>query len=172
MAFAFQPIPLGRIDPTMRSDMHKVVLERPRKNPGQRKHPRQITRDPDSLPKAEGMRRPHYHRKAVRELLGPLRRWLRARVGRPWNEVYSEACWVSDSRSVARAQVKYYLFGLFGFVHVETFLRNGEIWCRRMGTFLGPGFEGPIAEFATHWAPFYVDPCNGRLAEFPVKGRP
>jgi len=76
----------------MRPDMHKVIVERPRfGGHGARKGRR--PRDLEDLPAKLGMRRPYgYHGKNLDDHLGPLRRYLRKQVGRPWNKVYSEIC--------------------------------------------------------------------------------
>lgn len=152
----------------MRPDMHKVVIERPRWNPGPAKLRRQANLDPDLLPRGEGMRRPYRHRKSFTDLLGPLRRWLRAQVGRPWNDVYSEACAVIKPDSVVRAHIKTHLLQ---FVHRDTFLRDGEIWCYTASSFFAPGIEKPVADAATRWSPFYVHPRTGRLCESPLTTR-
>jgi hypothetical protein len=77
---------------TMRPDMHKVIVERPRLGGhGARKGRR--PRDLEDLPANLGMRRPYgHHGKDLNDHLGPLRRFLRKQVGRPWDKVYSEIC--------------------------------------------------------------------------------
>lgn len=72
--------------------MHKVIVERPRfGGHGARKGRR--PRDLEDLPVKLGMRRPYgYYGKELSDHLGPLRRYLRKQVGRPWNKVYSEIC--------------------------------------------------------------------------------
>jgi len=102
--------------------MHKVVVERPRWNPGPGKHGRRANLSNELLPKFEGIKRPHAHRKGLTDLLGPLKRWLRSQVGRPWNDVYSEACAVIKPDSVIRAHIKTHLLE---FVHRHTFLKDG-----------------------------------------------
>jgi hypothetical protein len=76
----------------MRRDMHKVIVERPRYGGhGARKGRR--PRDLEDEPAKQGMRRPYQSDpKSLNEHLGPLRRFLRKQVGRPWNKVYSEIC--------------------------------------------------------------------------------
>ena len=106
----------------MRSDMHKVVIERPRWNPGPNKYGRRANLPDEMLPKHEGIRRPYARRKALTDLLGPLRRWLHAQIGRPWNDVYSEACAVIKPDSVIRAHIKTHLLE---FVERHTFMHQG-----------------------------------------------
>jgi hypothetical protein len=76
----------------MRPDMHKVIVERPRfGGHGARKGRR--PRDLEGLPAKLGMRRPYGDKgKELNDHLGPLRRFLRKQVGRPWDKVYSEIC--------------------------------------------------------------------------------
>src|SRR5437870_113398 len=75
----------------MREDMHKVVVERPRLNPGPGKYGRRANLPDELLPKFEGIKCPHVRRKGLTDLLGPLKRWLHSQAGRSWNDVYSEA---------------------------------------------------------------------------------
>ena len=82
----------------MRSDMAKVIVERPRigssmrgKSKGYRRSLQRL--DHEKLPSKEGIKRRHLgHRKWLNEHLGPLRRYLDSQVGRPWNKVFSEIC--------------------------------------------------------------------------------
>lgn len=72
----------------MRSDMAKVIVERPRRGwDGGHKKPRG---DLDSLPTKVGMKREIIGEKYLNENLSPLRRFLASQVGRPWNKVYAD----------------------------------------------------------------------------------
>jgi hypothetical protein len=89
----------------MRPDMHKVVIERPRYGHGDKYHNYRARNERgagfgaksrpdesdgnDHLPSKQGMRRPHNTR-YFSDHLGPLKRFLRSRVDRRWDEVYSE----------------------------------------------------------------------------------
>src|SRR5690242_7166676 len=74
----------------MRPDMHKVIVERPRFG-GSWARKGRLPRDLESLKAKEGMRLRYQERwKEFNDHLGPLRRYLRKQVGRPWNKVYSE----------------------------------------------------------------------------------
>src|SRR5882672_2735337 len=108
----------------MRTDMHKVVVERPRWNPGPDKNGRRANLPDELLPKFEGIKRPHRHRKGLTDLLGPLKRWLLSQVGRPWNDVYSEACAVIKPDSVIRAHIKTHILE---FVQRNTFIHNDQV---------------------------------------------
>jgi hypothetical protein len=77
----------------MREDMAKVIVERPRKGrglegKGRYRYYQRI--DLDELPASESMRPRFGRRKWLNENLAPLKKFLRSRVGRPWNNVYSE----------------------------------------------------------------------------------
>lgn len=76
----------------MRKDMFEIIIERPRYGGGRKGKGRYTTRnrtDPERLPNKE----PMWFRgqtKCLNENLAPLRRFLQRRVGRPWNDVWSE----------------------------------------------------------------------------------
>lgn len=84
----------------MRSDMSKVVTERPRTNRGWTYgnfRSRMNRGDLDDLPSKQGMRRPYRHNgddfaRDFTDLINPLYRYLHSCVGRPWNDVWSEIC--------------------------------------------------------------------------------
>lgn len=98
---------------TMRSDMSKVLTERPRAGGhwARKPKPRKIRaediddeldpvfdcptgRGPISRKRVYG-----YNCKEFTDLIGPLRKYLRRQVGRPWNDVWSEICKTLDRRS-------------------------------------------------------------------------
>ena len=80
----------------MRSDMAKVVTERPRRGHGNpsKKWGRRLGKNEhdaeDHGPTRAPIARRHqdgWNAKEFSDLLGPLRRYLRKQVGRPWNKV-------------------------------------------------------------------------------------
>jgi hypothetical protein len=108
----------------MRSDMQEVMTERPRHGGRQRPnrddrafgaHERDYVRDIDTPlvlndadfvdsydtgPKAMPMRgRRSYDRKERDYLTGPLKKFLQARVGFKWDDIYSEACQVAHGHN-------------------------------------------------------------------------
>lgn len=88
----------------MRSDLHEVLIERPRS--GQRRKtdrshkPRvgEWSGSDDSY--ADSYRPRRLRTKYFDDLLSPLRRWLRKQVDRPWDKVWSELASGIDSRTV------------------------------------------------------------------------
>ena len=116
----------------MRADMGKVLVERPRlrvysgrskpgKGYGKGLHKSLAAGDP---PRREGMKaRYGSYRKFFNENLAPLRRFLDANVGRPWDKVYAEICEHVDRGNVVQ---KHVLTHLFDYVVVHTVLIDGE----------------------------------------------
>ena len=151
----------------MRSDMHKVIVERPRWTPGPDKYARRAHLPDELLPRFEGIKRMHTQRKGQRDLLGPLQRWLHSKIGHPWNEVYSEACSVIHFDNYVRVHVKTHLLQ---FVERNTFMHNGKVCV------LDTGYRGrgiiQVTERRYGWNLFYVHPENGLLLEIPQQPRP
>jgi hypothetical protein len=82
----------------MRADMAKVIVERPRvgsRAPSRKKGYRKYIQQTglDDLPRREPLLG-HWRGKGrwLNEHLGPMRRFLRSNVGRPWNKVHQELC--------------------------------------------------------------------------------
>lgn len=82
----------------MRSDMAKVIVERPRYGsslPSQKKgYLKQFQHTPlEEQPRREPMLG-HWRgrQRFLNEHLGPMRRFLQSNVGRPWNKVHQELC--------------------------------------------------------------------------------
>ena len=150
----------------MRTDMHKVVVERPRWNPGPGKNGRRANLPDELLPKFEGIKRPHSRRKGLTDLLGPLRRWLHAQLGRPWNEVYSAAAAVIKPDSSIRAHIKTHLLE---FVERHTFMHDGKV-CVIQPNYRGGGIV-PVTELRHRRSSFFVHPETFLLCEIPVRPR-
>ena len=77
----------------MRSDMQKVLTERPRRK-GRYRDDSYVSRDPEDWgPGKESMSWHRYGRdKDFSDHLGPVRRFLESNIGRPWNKIWSEVC--------------------------------------------------------------------------------
>jgi len=144
--------------------MHKVIVERPRGNNGPYKQNRRANLPPELQPKFEGIRRAHRDRKWQRDLLGPLHRWLRAQLGRAWNDVFSDACQVVHPHNYVRVHVKTHLLQ---YVERNTFMHGGEVCVigRR------PGEIKPVTGELTGLMNFYVHPETGLLEEVKRRSR-
>jgi hypothetical protein len=133
--------------------MFKVIVERPRS--GSRVRWSTGTRRllaSETMPAKVGMLRGHGKGKWSKDHLGPLRRFLFRRVGRPWDAVMSEICAVIDARSTVQQHV---LLHVSNFVTIETTMVNGEV--------CGPGYpllHTPVRDLPD---PLYVHPETGLL---------
>ena len=144
----------------MRYDMHEVVIERPRSG-GRGKYPRNSRRcrDRENLPAKEGMTRPWIlsgDQKAFSDLLGPLRKFLVSRVGRRWDDVYSEIRERLNPSSTVQIHIMNHLFG---FVEINPILgEDGAAWSTwRFGGPYRKAFPGAL----------YVHPVTGVLCRVP-----
>lgn len=149
----------------MRSDMFKVIVERPRY--GSRHAPAaKLKRTYDQNIKHIGLKRHTYiaadYSKDLNENLRPLIRFLRRQRGRPWDEVFSEICAHLDTGSTVKMHVR---------LHLEDFVmtpitigRHGEWMCN--GRVVGR----PSPHYRRHR--LFVDPNDGILrdiAELPAR---
>jgi hypothetical protein len=147
------------MEPPMRADMDKVLVEEPRRGrayaravAGARRQVRQsIDRDGESAPARLGMKGDAHVCKEFGEHLGPLYRYLRRQVNRPWAQVHSELCAVLDRRSVVQAHLFQHINGK---VATQTFWRDGQVLVQQRGR------EVPLAE---SWDELYVHPRTGLL---------
>lgn len=150
----------------MRSDMAKVIVERPRvrlpKLDGSW-YPRGslenvFQRDFELAPKREGMGR-GYREKRLNENLQPLVRFLRSNVGRPWDKVRSEIA--AHVRCISAVQ-KHVLDHLADFVEEHPMLVGRVAYQRRRLV--------PIVSVGTHFR-FWVCPRTGLLRLGPAVAR-
>ena len=131
----------------MRSDMAKVIVERPRRVERATAKGRAVAAE--DLPAQEGMRARHVRNwggKVLNENLAPLRRYLERQVGRPWNTVYAEICANLRPASAVQQHVRDHLQHFVAVkprrIHFPMKQRTGEdIWAQ----------------------PFYVDRRTGLL---------
>lgn len=158
----------------MRADMGKVLVERPRVRAGfvqgrtgrrYQKFVRQGIASGEGASVCEGIKR-RYHGGASRmkffnEHLGPLRRFVDANVGRPWDKVYAEICRHVDRGNVVQ---KHILTHLFEYVVVDVELINGEPYRKARRTRSGEyPLRGPHC--------WYVCPKSGLLKRAEVMPR-
>lgn len=139
----------------MRRDMAKVLVERPRfgsslpsKKKGYRRSIQKMA--VEELPRREPM--PGRWRGRQRELnehLGPLRKFLRKNIGRPWNKIHQELC---EHISFNNAVQKHVLVHLGEYVAFHVECVQGVLMC---------------ADGGRHWAlsvdQLYVCPKTGVL---------
>lgn len=103
----------------MRADMDKVIVERPRlgsRLPSRKKGYRKYCQQAgiENLPRREPLPgRWRGRQRFLNEHLGPMRRFLRSRVGRPWNRVHQELC---EHVSFDNAVQKHVLTHVFDYV--------------------------------------------------------
>lgn len=144
----------------MREDMAQVIVERPRHGGGV-KYPRGSARNTDRVSieewhKREAIRRPwqsHSWQKGLNENLAPLRRFIRSRLGRPWDKVYGEICERINRDSAVQLHIWQHLVQ---FVCTNPYEVTGDVHRR----------------WWSAWAAFYVDPRSGLLRERRHKRKP
>lgn len=157
----------------MRADMGKVLVERPRKRcrfvrglcgKGYNTRVRREMASEDGSPKHEGTMRRYGGRgdKYFNEHLGPLRRFLHANVGRPWDKVYSEICRHVDRGNVVQ---KHILTHLFEYVTVDVEMVDGEPHARPHTRW---GYRGEPLRGRYCW---YVCPKSGLLKRAPGEAK-
>lgn len=139
----------------MRPDMGKVITERPRwghrdSNLGTAMRVRWEGPDADyNIPVRSG--RGDLKTKMFSDLLGPVERWTRAQVGRPWNKVFSELCRTFDRRKTTQRHVVEHICGRIGWVALNVVRDADGLWRP-----LGRSSAWSVPEF-------YVHPRTGLL---------
>lgn len=117
----------------MRDDMEKVLVESMREGRGRaHAHKGSRRRERERLdPDGEGGRQRFGMRwnddKHFGEHLGPLYRYLRTQVNRPWSKVYGELCAHLDRRNVVQNHLFQHIDGR---VELETVWHDDEVWFR------------------------------------------
>ncbi len=145
----------------MRSDMSKVVIERPRynhKDPSKKTGQRIHRYDPDDEYEDLLQREPASRGRGTKyfsDFLNPLERFLRSNVGRPWDKVYSELCAHLDRRKTTGRHV---------FEHLEDFVETKCFVGEDGGIYVHQRYGGVRRIGEYRWrASFYVDPRTGLL---------
>ena len=136
----------------MRQDMYKIIVERPRKHKGNDARAARRRDDFDG-PTRLGIRAGYGYR-ALNENLAPLRRYLQAQVGRPWNKVFSEICAGIDRRNTVQQHIRQ---------HIDDFIAvNVEI--RAAGEIVDLGGHGRFLVTPRNLSQkLYVDPRTGLI---------
>lgn len=155
----------------MRRDMQKVIVESARCHGDRTVHrPRRTGDDFENFPTREGMKRQWQEHKHQTDLLGPIYGYLdkQARLGRPWNKVWSEISEHLDFRSVLGFHIK---------THIDQYV------ARDVHIINGKPYEPASWRRSYHpecvyyrrgwWAPkyndLYVDPRTGILRAAPKR---
>lgn len=152
----------------MRSDMAKIIVERPRHDhAGARWRPgrtRALT-DDDGAPIAAVAREPARQRpiktKDLNENLAPLRRYLERQIGRPWNKVQGEIAAHLAPASTVQQHVRDHVED---FVATRTRMQDGVVMAS------AHRFGGERA-LDVDYREFYVHPRTGLLRRNPHAGR-
>ncbi len=156
----------------MRSDMFKVIVERPRLvrgdwlGGGRESGFRQFLNS-EERPHKIGMRTGHRNRKWLNENLAPLRRFLISSAGRPWDKVRAELVAQIDQRSTVQQHIM---------EHVDDYVITNVIVKPRSE--MQPGKRGVVFVYRPpYWrantlesvensnSPLFVDPRTGILRE-------
>ena len=142
----------------MRSDMFKVIVERPRLGRQRARSPKlRLDHDPDrhSVGLKRHVAEQFSETKMLNENLSPLRRYLFKQRGRPWSKVYSEICAQLDPSSTVKMHVRDHISD---YVMIRVTITPGGNW---LGTSSGRFSHANL----TSWPDLYVDPKDGRLKE-------
>jgi hypothetical protein len=102
--------------------MYKVIVERPRREKRMRPLAIRFRNNPDG-PAHLSMRAAYDYRE-LNENLQPLRRYLQAQVGRPWDKVFSEICATIDRRNTVQRHIHQHLDQL---IATRVGLRDGRL---------------------------------------------
>jgi len=130
----------------MRWDMNEVIVETGRSGMRERKGELRViqnyarTEDYEGFPTHESMSRHRYSSwRSMGDKLNPLRRYLRANLGRKWDDVYSEIRAVNDKRSI---------LGFHLLTHLAQYIDLGK---------------------PKYWRNRFFEDENGILREYPTK---
>lgn len=144
----------------MRYDMAKVLIEQARTQSSNRsrKWAKKYKYVPDcdyedEITRVHGSRRWQYgyDYKQSTDVLGPLKGYLRSKVGQPWDEVYSEICKYMDRRSTVGAHI---------FTHLWQYVDKNCWIGEKTGKVYTDGDRGTAEP-----SDYYVHPWTGLLCE-------
>jgi hypothetical protein len=135
----------------MREDMYKVIVERPRRWKDGHAAAARLRNDHSGPTRLRA--RAGYGYRSLNENLAPLRRYLRAQVGRPWDKVFSEICAKIDRRNTVQQHIHQHIHD---FISIDACFRDGQLVdLANRWTFL-PSGSGIYQEL-------YVDPRTGLI---------
>jgi hypothetical protein len=146
----------------MRPDMDKVLCEHPRGGPRGKRRARY--RGPlEDAPRREPISRNRGGTKWLSENLGPLRRWLLAQTGRPWDVVHGELRARIDPGNAVQLHI---------WQHAQHYVaRDVEIVGGKPGHRPGEGWFAMGTPVNARRSPVYVCPSTGILRPTPVTPR-
>jgi hypothetical protein len=138
----------------MRKDMTKVVTDRARVGGDGDGAKKTWKKDWESIPSHEGMIKPHRRNWSGKQSnlhLSPLKRFIESRVGKKWDDVFSEICEQFNSASPVQYRLREYVVR---FVKTNVTLgKNGEFYDA------GHKFDPENSYHGGMW----VDPTDGVL---------
>lgn len=143
----------------MRTDMYKVIVERPRTGKGWIAKGARRRVDFDGPPRAgmrAGMGRPH-----LNENLSPLKRYLQKQVGRPWDKVWSEIASNIDRRNTVQQHI---------YEHIDQFIAVQVAW--KDSALINLREQGRVywwSDLSLRQA-LFVDPRTGLIRKNPDHG--
>ena len=151
----------------MRSDVNKILTECYKEGPHDYKFPRRTTAKIfDEVGGKVGIRYEHTHTpkhgtKSFGENLSYLPRFLKANVGRKWNDIYSDICKNFDRRSTVNDHIFQHLFDYF--VEAKNVItQGGELYEKTP-------WGGPVLLQRRGNKDLYVGPGDGILKYIPVR---
>ncbi len=159
----------------MRSDMKKVVAERPRSGRSYAAHHKYYRKKPTLIVDEEGnleaidslsvggkisLRGGKFNpeHKSFSDLIGPLRRFLHSKIGQKWDDVYSEIAEHLKGGTTLQQHIR---------DHVRDFVATKTLRIE------GKDYQVTTYGIRELWVypAFYVDPVNGNLTRSPGYGR-
>lgn len=151
----------------MKSDMAKIICERPRYGSSsgwsdRRAYIRDM--EVDELPRKISMRSLYDRRKELNENLTPLYRYLNRQVGRKWNDIYSEICEHVNTNSAVQLHILQHLLN-DGVVELNAKVINGHLYDSE-GVYLLNNWR-----HQNSYQQMFVDPRDGTLKLLPTRNK-
>ena len=130
--------------------MYKVIVERPRRSKDRPTLANRMRNNFDG-PAHLGMRF-GFGSPSLNENLAPLRRYLHAQVGRPWNKVFSEICANIDRRNTVQQHMHQHIDD---FIATDVQVRDGRL--------VDLGKSRRFRSSDAVYQDLYVDPISGLI---------
>jgi hypothetical protein len=153
----------------MKKDFAKIVTERPRTQSGDKtlvRNTRRTNRQKVKNGNDEDFRikEPMSKNRGSKEftdVLGPIKKYLRKQLGRPWNKIYSEFCEHFKKTSVSQSHL---------LDHVSWYVEQNVFYLTENGKKIPYTSQGyRLTEENSTYPQFYVCPETGLLKEAPVR---